>query len=85
MAIALNEATSLTLGYQHYYIGGTTVRVAGTPTKSDALQVGSLLVGASYQFGPRVGINFTTQIGATTDAPDVRVLVRVPIKIDLFN
>ncbi len=85
MAIALNESTSLTLGYQHYYIGGTTVMLDNIPTTSSALQVGSLIVGASYQVNPRVGINFTTQIGATRDAPDVRVMLRIPINIDLFG
>ncbi|MDE2462506.1 MAG: transporter [Alphaproteobacteria bacterium] len=85
MAIALNESTSLTLGYQHYYIGGTTVMLNNTPSKSTALQVGSLLVGGSYQVNSHVGVNFTTQIGATRDAPDVRVMLRIPIAIDLFG
>jgi hypothetical protein len=85
MSIALNEATSLTLGYQHYYIGGTTVMLNNVPSTSSALQVGSLIVGASYQVNRRVGINFTTQIGATRDAPDVRVMLRIPISIDLFG
>ncbi|MDE2465208.1 MAG: transporter [Alphaproteobacteria bacterium] len=85
MAIALNESTSLTLGYQHYYIGGTTVMLDNTPSKSTALQVGSLLVGGSYQVNSHVGVNFTTQIGATRDAPDVRIMLRIPIALNLFG
>ena len=85
MAIALNESTSLTLGYQHYYIGGTTVMLNNVPTTSSSLQVGSLIVGASYQVNSNVGVNFTTQIGATRDAPDVRVMLRIPISLDLFG
>ena len=84
MSIAVNEKASFSLGYQHNYIDGTTVSINGQNTRSDSLQAGALLVGAAYQVSPRVGINFSTQIGVTTDAPDVRVMVRVPIMFDLF-
>lgn len=84
MAVALNERTSFSLGYQHNYLAGTSVTINGVKNKSDALQAGALLVGASYQVSPRVGINFSTQIGVTTDAPDVRVLLRIPILFDLL-
>ena len=84
MSVALNERASFSLGYQHNYIEGTNVSISGDDFKSDPVQVGALLVGAAYQVSPRVGLNFSTQVGVTTDAPDVRVILRIPITFDLF-
>lgn len=88
VGFSLNEELSLSLGYQHDFVGGTTTELTddtGTRTvESNTLSVGSFLFGVSYRLNDWLGFNLTTQIGATTDAPDVSLLLRVPIALDLF-
>lgn len=84
MGFALNERASFSLGYDHSYILKTMTQLDGVRTHSDSAQVGSLLVGGSYRVNDRVGLNLSVAIGATRDAPDVRVGVRVPVTFSLF-
>ena len=46
--------------------------------------MGSLSLGFSYRLGDRVALNLDVTIGATEDAPDAQVSLRVPISIDLM-
>ena len=81
VGFALNEELSLSLGYQHDFVFETETEIQGIGTdKSDEFSVGSFLVGGSFRVHDRVGINLTTQFGATDDAPDVQVVLRVPIR-----
>ena len=48
------------------------------------LQVGSLDVGYSYTVNDWMAINLSVSAGLTSDAPDDRVIVRVPMTYDLF-
>ena len=81
VGFALNEELSLSLGYQHDFVFETETEIQGLGTdKSDEFSVGSFLVGGSFRVNDRVGINLTTQFGATDDAPDVQVVLRVPIR-----
>lgn len=83
MGISLNEKLSLTLGYEHFYVSPVTTKVNGLSSTTNALQVGSYLFGGSYQIAPNWGINFNAYVGATRDAPDVRLIVRMPYVFDL--
>ena len=75
---ALNSRFSFSLAYQHSYILPMRWEINGSPNRSDALQVGTFAVGMSYRLTERQSLNFGMEIGATRDAPDVSLIVRLP-------
>jgi len=79
MAYAVNEKLSFTVGYKHDFIGKTDTEVNGVNTRSADLSVGTLLFGYGYQLTNKVGININLEVGATDDAPDTSISLRVPI------
>ena len=93
--ISLNEKLSMSFGYEHSFVQGTKTEVGtldpDTDTfefvtvKSRTAQVGSLLWGASYVLNDHVSILFNVGVGATDDAPDVRVMLRVPIRFQVHD
>lgn len=84
MGLALNEKVSFTVGYQHDFIEGTTnVFNDGTFTSS-TLSVGTLNLGVNWQINKQTALDIGVGIGVTSDAPDVRLMARMPIAIDLF-
>lgn len=85
IGIALNDKTSVSLGYQHDFIGGTKTEVNGVTTKSPDLNVGQLNVGINYAFTKDVSLNVNVGVGVTNDSPDLRLLVRVPVAFQVFN
>lgn len=95
VGIALNEALSMSIGYEHNWIGGVDQEFEVAPpggafgstqhTQSDSFEAGSLLFGLSYALSPKVGINLNLAAGVTDEAPDARISVRVPISFDLFD
>lgn len=84
MGFALNEKASFSIGYQHDFLNGTTTIVDGVSLKGQRLNVGAMSFGVNYQVSNRTGINLSVQNGVTDDAPDVRVLLRIPIAVSLF-
>jgi len=90
MGFSVNENFSFNLGYKHHFIFGTETEIVAPPPtgkrteKSNSLHVGSALFGMGYRVSEDVGVNLDMEIGATDDAPDMRVLLRVPIAISLF-
>ncbi len=90
LGFALNERTSVSLGYEHNYVFATDSDVTDADgnqqhDKSDTLQVGSFFVGGSYSISDNVSVNSTLQLGATDDAPDVQFTVRVPVRFDVMG
>ena len=87
LGFSINPKTSFSLGYKHSYVFETTqfnqtVSTGGySKSESDSASVGALLVGASYRINDITSINFNAEIGATREAPDVRVGVRVPVRL----
>lgn len=77
---AVNPRFSFSLGYRHNYIFPTKSEVGGTNQKSESLQVGSFTFGWSLALNERVTINNSYEFGATSDAPDARVVLRVPYR-----
>lgn len=75
---AVNPRFSFSLGYRHTYIFPTKSEVGGTHQKSESLQVGSFTFGWSLRLNARLTINNSYEFGATSDAPDARVVLRVP-------
>lgn len=84
VGFALNEKLSLNLGYQHDFVLETSTETNGTTVNSDTLSVGSFLFGGSYRLSDRVGLNLTVQVGATADAPDSRIILRVPVRFSIL-
>jgi hypothetical protein len=90
MGFSINQETSFTLGYKHSYVFPTYQHAVNTTngspveSRSDTLNVGALLVGTSYRLSPAVSLNLTTEVGATRDAPDVVVGLRVPVRLGQF-
>jgi len=82
---ALNERFSYSMGYRHNYIFETTTEIGDNASNvqeqsSNDLHVGAFLFGMSYRFTDKVTLSGTFEFGVTSDAPDTRVLVRVPIR-----
>lgn len=84
VGFALNEDLSLSLGYQHDFIQGTEITIDGVETESETLNIGSLTMGINFQVNPRWGVSTTLKVGATEEAPDVSLLIRVPIRFSVF-
>lgn len=82
MGYGINERSSFSIGYEHSVVlksEQNDVAIAGTD-----LQVGSLLFGWSYRVSDRTAYNLTLGIGATDEAPDARIELRIPIRFNLF-
>ncbi|ATQ44980.1 hypothetical protein [Caulobacter mirabilis] len=77
---AVNPRFSFSLGYKHNYIFPTKSEVGDTKQKSESLQVGSFTFGWSYRLNDRLTLTNSFEFGATADAPDVRVVFRLPYR-----
>jgi hypothetical protein len=77
---ALNSRFSFSLGYSHSYIFPTKTEIGGTNQKSTPLQVGSFGVGASFRTSDRTSVNLSFEFGMTSDAPDVSMALRLPLR-----
>lgn len=80
MGLALNEKSSLSLGYDHSIVGKTRIEGA-TGAPSVRTQLGTLLLGYSYRLGPTRSLNVSLGVGATRDTPDVTLTVRIPTNL----
>lgn len=84
MGLALNEKVSFSIGYQHDWIMKTKTTFADGEVKSPSLSVGSMTFGVNWQMTDSAALNVSVGVGVTNDAPDVRLMARVPITLDLF-
>ncbi|WP_282604930.1 hypothetical protein [Pelagibius sp. Alg239-R121] len=84
MAYSINERSSFTLGYKHDFIGETETEINGVTLSTNSLDVGSMLLGYSFQYDENVAANLNLELGVTADAPDVLVTFRVPFLVDVF-
>lgn len=83
MSLAINDAVSMSLGYSHSMVFRTRLNNNFLPGSYD-LQVGSLDLGYSYALSDWMSLNVSVSAGLTADAPDDRVVFRVPMNFDLF-
>ena len=77
---ALNPRFSFSLGYNHSYIFPTKTQIGGTDQRSTSLHVGSFNVGTSYRISERQSVNIAFEFGMTSDAPDVSMSLRLPLR-----
>jgi hypothetical protein len=84
LGVSLNEKLSVTLGYDHTVFSRPTsasnVLLTTTP---HVTQIGVLLIGGSYRLSESSFVNFVVGIGATREAPDLQVTIRIPTALPL--
>lgn len=90
VGLSLNDRLSVNFGYDQSHILATTTKrdvlnnsgefVLAT-TRQPASTIGAFLFGGSYAVSDRVRINFNTAVGATDEAPDIRVSLRAQIRL----
>ena len=91
VGIAFNNRTSLNFGYAHNWSFGTKTRARlidpgpndpGPVTRrSRDLQIGRFLFGVTHKINNRASLNWSVEVGATEDAPDVRTSIRIPFAL----
>lgn len=78
MGLALNDKTSISLGYEHTVVGKLTQNGV-SPPGATTTQLGTLLLGYAYQLNPTTAVNLTLGAGLTQYAPAVQLTLRVPM------
>ena len=79
LGIALNEKLSLSLGYDHtVFARPTSASNLLLTTAPTVTHVGVLLIGGGYRLKDRTFVNFVVGVGATREAPDLTVTLRIP-------
>ncbi|MBI3431304.1 MAG: acetate kinase [Hydrogenophilales bacterium] len=79
MGLALNERSSFSVGYEHTWLGKSTLNGVTPPTELST-QLASLLVGYSYRLNKTTNLNLSIGAGLTNDTPDTQITLRVPIR-----
>ena len=86
LGLSLNETLSLTLGYDHtIFSRPTSASNLLLTTAPQITHVGVLLIGGSYRWSERSFVNFVVGVGATREAPDLQVTLRIPTAFPLGN
>ncbi|WP_136254732.1 transporter [Onishia niordana] len=90
MAYSINPKSSFTLGYKNDFIGQTETEFTNPDTgvkitrTGESLNIGSMLLGWSYQLDPDVALNLNLEFGITEDAPDTTLTLRTPFGFNVF-
>lgn len=86
LGVSLNEKLSLTLGYDHtIFSKPTSASNLLLTTTPQVTHIGVLLLGGSYRWSDRSFINLIVGVGATRDAPDLQVTLRIPTAFSLWK
>jgi hypothetical protein len=78
--LSLNPRFSVSFGYSHNYIFGTSTEIDGSKEKTSKLQIGRLQMGWSYRLTDRITLNNSFEFGVTGEAPDLRITIRTPYR-----
>ncbi len=81
-SLAYNEKASFSLGYSHSIYFKTEQN--GESIEGSDFDVGQFTFGLNYMFTKKTSANLAVAVGATRDAPDVQMTLRVPVGFDLF-
>lgn len=77
IGLALNDKSSISLGYDHASVGRTRQNGNALPG-SVRTQLGTLLIGHSYRFNDKSSLSIAVGAGLTRDTPDITLTVRYP-------
>ena len=83
LILSLQERLSMSFAINQRITGGTTQN--GTTLTDSSINAISLNIGGTYVIPPRMAIDLVVGIGLSSDAPDVSMLIRVPILFKLGN
>lgn len=81
LGFAVNDRTSFSVGWEQQYVFET--EQDGLDIEGSSLSVGSFLLGLSYRLTDSTSISLSFQGGMTGDATDERIMMRLPIRLDL--
>ncbi len=82
LGVSLNEKLFLTLGYDHtVFERPTSASNLLLTTTPQVTQIGVLLIGGAYRLNDRSFVNFVVGVGATREAPDLQVTIRIPTAV----
>lgn len=82
VGFALNERTSISLGYEHIFVFRSSQE--GQSIAGSSTDIGTFNFGLSYRASDAVSINLGVGIGVTEGAPDARLILRVPVRFNLI-
>ena len=86
LGISLNEKLTLTFGYDHTIFSRPTAASNVLLTTSPQVtHIGVLLIGGSYRWSEKSFVNFVVGVGATREAPDLQVTLRIPTAFSLWK
>jgi len=83
LGFSINERSSFSIGYSHKHVFDT--EVDGDPVPGSNLDIGEFLLGYSFKLTRDTSLNLAVSIGATEDAQDAKLTVRVPMSFTPFN
>lgn len=83
MSFALNERSSFSLGYSHKHTFNTEIN--DQTIEGSEVDIGQFLVGYSYKYNLKTVINLSLGIGATDDAQDINLTLRLPMTFDFLS
>ena len=82
MGFGINERSSFSLGFSYKHV--TKTKQNGSKLKGSELDIGELSVGYAFRLNRKSNLNLSVGIGATEDAQDFQMTVRLPTNFALF-
>ena len=82
MGFGINERSSFSLGFSYKHVGKTEQN--GSNLKGSELDIGEVSVGYAFRLNRKSNLNLSVGIGATEDAQDFQMTVRLPTTFALF-
>jgi uncharacterized coiled-coil protein SlyX len=82
MGFGINERSSFSLGFSYKHVSKTEQN--GSELKGSELDIGELSLGYAFRLSRKSNLNLSIGIGATEDAQDFQMTVRLPTNFALF-
>jgi len=83
MGFGINDRASFSLAYEQTYFFPTTENGQSLP--GSYYDIGAFDLGLGYRFTPRTSVNVGVSIGTTKASPDAALMLRVPIKFQVYD
>lgn len=82
MGFGINERSSFSLGFSYKRVGKTSQN--GSNLKGSELDIGEVSVGYAFRLNRKSNLNLSVGVGATEDAQDFQLTMRLPTTYALF-
>jgi uncharacterized coiled-coil protein SlyX len=82
MGFGINERSSFSLGFSYKHV--TKTEQNGSKLKGSELDIGELSLGYAFRLNRKSNLNLSIGVGATEDAQDFQMTVRLPTNFALF-